>query len=227
MPRPQKYTESDILAAIQALEGDGEDINPMRVRMRLGGGNVGRIKAVIKERASKLALEPGSVERLPEALSREFQRLSSEVSQSLLSAATKCWTAALAESGRGPRDENLRLRKQVEALDKDKAASADLLAQVEAQRDERSRAAENDTREMAELARKCTTLQSALRNAESDLRAAQRVIENLERNQRQDREEFRVLQKRIESLVAEIAVLRTKPSDSGAQKPKSIRRKPA
>jgi chromosome segregation ATPase len=226
MPRPQKYTDSDIASAIEALVAEGETINPMRVRMRLGGGNVGRIKAVIGERSGDLALNVESAARLPEALSREFQRLSSEASQQILSVAAKCWAAAWATAASGLRDEGIRLRKHVDGLEKDLAASTDLLAQIEEQRDEKGRALDASTKERAELAQNSGSLQSALRNAESDLRAAQRIIDTFERNQRQDREDIRGLQKRIESLVSEIAVLRARSPDPGAQKT-APRKKPS
>ena len=54
---------------------------------------------------------------------------------------------------------------------------------------------------------------------------SQRVIDNFERNQRQDREEVRALQKRIEGLVGEIAVLKAKLSASKPPKAASPRRK--
>lgn len=67
------------------------------------------------------------------------------------------------------------------------------------------------------------SLQSTLSNAESDLRAAQQVIETFERRQRQHRQDSRDLQKRIEDLVGEIAVLGAAVSDPNP--PKSRRRK--
>lgn len=61
-------------------------------------------------------------------------------------------------------------------------------------------------------------------NAESDFGAAQRVIDNFERNQRQDREEIRALQKRIEGQVGKIAVLRARSNMSKPPKAASTRR---
>lgn len=52
-------------------------------------------------------------------------------------------------------------------------------------------------------------LQAALRNAESDLRATQKLIDAFERGQGRDREEIRALQKRMEELVRENASLQT------------------
>jgi hypothetical protein len=102
-PRPQTYTDSEIVAAIQALAGEGEEINPMRVRMRLGGGNVGRIKAVIAKISSEPAVTAKAAAPLPEALAREFERLSSEVAQHSLSIATRCWAVAWTEAAKGTR----------------------------------------------------------------------------------------------------------------------------
>ena len=59
-----------------------------------------------------------------------------------------------------------------------------------------------------ELSHQCGDLRAALRNAESDLRATQKVVENFERNQRQDRSELRQSQNRIEELVGEVATLK-------------------
>ncbi|MDP2298423.1 MAG: hypothetical protein Q8M24_23520 [Pseudolabrys sp.] len=66
--------------------------------------------------------------------------------------------------------------------------------------------------EKADLAQSLGSLQSALRNAESDFRAAQRLIDSFERNRREDRDEIRSLQKRIEGLVGEIGALKAKAS---------------
>ena len=66
--------------------------------------------------------------------------------------------------------------------------------------------------ERDELAQNFGGLQSALRNAESDFRAAQRMIDTFERNRREDRDEIRDLQKRIEDLVGEITLLKVRAS---------------
>ena len=210
MPRPAKYTDSDIAAAIQALIVDGDVVNPMRVRARLGGGNVGRIKAVINARSANSAPTAGSGAQLPEGLSREFERLSLEASQQIKSIASKCWATARAASTDSQRDENIRLRREVDSLERDLVIATDRIGQIERQREEQERALSAQLQEKAELAQVHARLQSALRNAESDLRAAQRVIDTFERNQRQDRDDIRGLQKRIEGLVGEIAVLKQK-----------------
>src|SRR3546814_1581153 len=64
------------------------------------------------------------------------------------------------------------------------------LAQTENQRDETARALKQLGQEKAELAQGFAALQSALRNAESDVRAAKRLIDNFERNRREDRDEI-------------------------------------
>jgi peptidoglycan hydrolase CwlO-like protein len=89
------------------------------------------------------------------------------------------------------------------------AASTGLLAEMEVQRDRAIRNLEIRTKNSEDLARQCADLKTALRNAESDLRATQKIIGNFERNQQQDRDEIRQSQKRIEGFVAEIALLKS------------------
>ncbi len=221
MPRPQKYTDSDIAAAIQILEAEGGDVNPMRVRMRLGGGNVRRIKAILAERRRE-PLGPDGQADLPEALLNEVQRLFSETSQQVTALVGRCWEAGLAASQTRTSREGARLRHEIATLEGRLATSADLVARLERQRDEQVQALDATAVENEKLVQTCDGLRSALRNAESDVRAAQRVIDNLERNQRDDREEIRALQNRIEGLVAEIAVIKAKSTTSKAA---STRRK--
>lgn len=157
---------------------------------------------------------------LPEALAQDCVRLSAEVGQHFLSIVTSCWAAAWADAARSLRDENLRQRTQIDRLEKDLFVSVELTAQMEQQRSEIECSLDTQIRGKSSLAERCTSLQSALRNAESDLRSAQRVTENLERNQRQDREDIRDFQTRIEALVGEIAVLKARPSEPTTQKPR-------
>ena len=222
MPRPQKYTDSEIMAAIQALIAEGGEVNPMRVRMRLGGGNVTRIKAVIANlpRQETLPVLPSG---LPQTLVRELQYVTSEVSQQVLSVVARYWAGMLADSAGPAQKENARLRKEVEELEKEALASSERIAQAESRCDETLRSLKQIGKEKADLAQGFGSLQSALRNAESDFRAAQRVIDTFERNRREDREEIRSLQKRIEALVGEIALLKVKTS-GGQQKTRSTRR---
>ena len=211
MPRPQKYTDPEIMAAGQTLIAEGGEVNPMRVRMRLGGGNVTRIKAVIAgmPRQEKLPALPSG---LPQTLVRELQHVTSESSQQILSIVARYWTGTLAGSAGPAREENARLRKQVEDLENEALASAERLAQAESQHDETGRALKQLGQEKADLSQSLGSLQSALRNAESDFRAAQRLIDSFERNRREDRDEIRSLQKRIEGLVGEIGALKAKAS---------------
>lgn len=225
MPRPQKYTDSDIAAAIQALAAEGEDLNPMRVRMRLGGGNVRRIKAILADRPDPADSHHGDPTALPEALSPEVQLLFTETSQQIAAFARKCWEAGSVEGANHARHESDRLRQQIAGLETSLATSTDLVARLERQGEEKDRALDGTGAENTKLVQTCEGLRAALRNAESDLRASQRVIDNFERNQGKDREEIRALQKRIEGLVGEIAVLKAKSSVSKPLKAASTRRK--
>lgn len=184
--------------------------------MRLGGGNVTRIKAVIASMPRR-ETRPARPSPLPQSLMRELQQVTSEASQQIVSIVANYWTSTLAGSASPAREENARLRRQVEDLETEALASAGRLAQAENQRDETARALKQLGQEKAELAQGFGSLQSALRNAESDVRAAQRLIDNFERNRREDRDEIRSLQMRIEGLVGEIGALKAKAS-GGQQK---------
>lgn len=217
MSRPQKYTDSEILAAAQALIAEGEEINPMRVRVRLGGGNVKRIKAIIAGMPRRRTPSPALAAHLPGALKRELQQLTTEASQKTLFALAKYWAAAPATSTSTIGEENARLRNRIEDLENDALAASERIARAESQRKEKDAALKQLTIERDDLVRNLGTLQSALRNAESDVRAAQRTIDGFERNRREDREQIRNLQKRIEDLIGEIAGLKAKAS-SAAQR---------
>jgi chromosome segregation ATPase len=146
----------------------------------------------------------------PQTLVRELQQVTSEASQQILSVVARYWTSMLAESAGPAREENATLRKQIDGLEREALASSERLAQAESLRDEIDRTLKQVGKERDELAQNFGGLQSALRNAESDFRAAQRMIDTFERNRREDRDEIRHLQKRIEDLVGEIALLRAK-----------------
>ncbi|MGE3831183.1 MAG: hypothetical protein AB7F76_09345, partial [Parvibaculaceae bacterium] len=109
------------------------------------------------------------------------------------------------------------LHKHIEALESAAVVASERLVQAEGQRDAADRALKQVTAENADLAKNLANLQAALRNAESDFRAAQRTIDGFERNRREDRDEIRSLQKQIEGLVGEIGALKTKAS-GGQQK---------
>lgn len=209
MPRPQKYTDSEISAVVQALIAEGVEINPMRVRMRLGGGNVSRIKAVIAGMPRREA-HPSLPPDLPPLLTRELQRVSAEASQRTLSVVASYLASSPAQSPASARQRNASLRKHVEALESAAVVASERLVQAEAQRDAAESALKQVTAEKAALAKNLANLQAALRNAESDFRAAQRTIDGFERNRREDRDEIRSLQKRIEALVGEVGALRAK-----------------
>ena len=225
MPRPQKYTDSDIAAAVQALIAEGAEVNPMRVRMRLGGGNVSRIKTVIAG-LPRPEERPGPLPSgLPQALARELQDLTSETSQQILSVVARYWASTLAESAGSALEENAKLRKQTEELEKELATASASLAEAERQRDEKDRALKQHLKEKMSITQTLGSVQSALRNAESDFRAAQRMIDSFERNRREDREEIRNLQRRIEDLVGELAVMKEKAAGGPQRAPSGRRRR--
>ncbi len=155
---------------------------------------------------------PARPSPLPQSLVRELQHVTSEASQQIVSIVASYWTSTLTGSAGPAREENARLRKQVEDLETEALVSAERLARAENQRDEAGRAVKELDQEKAGLARSLGNLQSALRNAESDFRAAQRLIDSFERNRREDRDEIRSLQMRIEGLVGEIGALKAKAS---------------
>lgn len=211
MSRPQKYTDSEILAAAQALIAEGEEINPMRVRVRLGGGNVNRIKAIIASMPRRRPTSPALAARLPSALKRELQHLTTEISQEILLVLAKYWAATPTTSTSTIGEENVRLRNRIEDLENDALAASERIALAENQR-KKDAAVKQLTIERDDLVRNLGIVQSALRNAEADVRAAQRTIDGFERNRREDREQIRDLQKRIEDLIGEIAGLKAKAS---------------
>jgi chromosome segregation ATPase len=83
-------------------------------------------------------------------------------------------------------DDYSRLSRRVENLEGDLAASIGLLAEMEVQRDRAIGDLETRAKAREDLAKQCADLKVALRNAESDLRATQKIIGNFERNQQQD-----------------------------------------
>lgn len=218
MPRPQKYTDSEILAAAQALIAQGEEINPMRVRMRLGGGNVKRIKTVLAGMPRRRSQGPALAGRLPSALKRELLHVTAEASQEILLLLAKYWASVPTASTNTIVGENVGLGSRITDLDKDGLALSEKLALAESQQEETERAMKQVATERDNLARNLSTLQSALRNAEADFRAAQRTIEGFERHRREDREQIRDLHKRIEEMIGEIAQLKTKTAGAPQQK---------
>ncbi|MGY0576220.1 DNA-binding protein [Bradyrhizobium sp. RDM12] len=218
MSRPQKYTDSEILAAAQALIAEGEEINPMRVRVRLGGGNVNRIKVIIAGMPRRRPPSPALATHLPSALKRELQHLSTETSQEILSVLAKYWVATPRTSTSTIGEENVRLRNGIEDLENDALAVSERIALAESLRKEKDAAVKQLTIERDDLVRNLGALQSALRNAEADVRAAQRTIDGFERNRREDREQIRDLQKRIEHMIREIVQLKAKAAGAPQQK---------
>ena len=218
MPRPQKYTDSEIVAAAQALIAQGEEINPMRVRMRLGGGNVKRIKTVLAGMPRRRSQGPALAGRLPPALKRELLHLTAEASQEILLLLAKYWAGGPTASTNTIGEENAGPQSRITDLEKVGLALSEKLALAESKREETERAMKQVATERDDLARNFGSLQSALRNAEADFRAAQRTIEGFERHRREDREQIRDLHKRIEEMICEIAQLKTKSAGAPQQK---------
>lgn len=218
MPRPQKYTDSEIVTAAQALIARGEEINPMRVRMRLGGGNVKRIKTVLAGMPRRLSQGPALAGRLPPALKRELLHLTAEASQEILLLLAKYWAGVPTASTNTIGEEHAGPRTRIADLEKDGLALSEKLALAESQREETERGMKQVATERDDLARNFASLQSALRNAEADFRAAQRTIESFERHRREDREQIRDLRKRIEEMIDEIAQLKTKATGAPQQR---------
>lgn len=220
MSRPQKYTDSEIMAAAQALIAEGEEINPMRVRVRLGGGNVNRIKAIIARMPRGRAPSQALAADLPGALKRELQHLTTEASREVLSVLAKYWAATSTTSTSTMGEENARLRNRIEDLENGALGASERIALAESEGKEKDAALKRLATERDDLVRNLGILQSALRNAEADVRAAQRTIDGFERDRREDREQIRDLQKRIEGMIGEIAGLRAKatPPSKGASR---------
>ncbi|WP_431015474.1 hypothetical protein [Bradyrhizobium pachyrhizi] len=218
MPRPQKYTDSQIVAAAQALIAQGEEINPMRVRMRLGGGNVKRIKTVLAGMPRRRSQGPAPAGRLPPALKRELLHLTAGASQEILLLLAKYWAGVPTASTNTIGKENAGPQSRITDLERDGLALSEKLALAESQREETERAMKQVATEKDDLARNFGSLQSALRNAEADFRAAQRTIESFERHRREDREQIRDLHKRIEEMIGEIAQLKTNAAGGPQQK---------
>ncbi|WP_024521019.1 DNA-binding protein [Bradyrhizobium sp. Tv2a-2] len=210
MSRPQKYTDSEIVAAAQALIAEGEEINPTRVRVQLGGGNVNRIKAIIAGMPRGRAPHQALAANVPGALKRELQHLTTEASREILLVVAKYWGTAPATSTNTMGEENERLRNRIEDLEAGALAASERIAVAENERSEKDAALRQLAIERDDLVRNLGSLQSALRNAEADVRAAQRSIDGIERNRREDREQIRDLHNRIEGMIGEIAQLTAK-----------------
>jgi hypothetical protein len=205
--RPQTYTDSEIVRAIQALMAEGGTVNPMRVKRRLGGGNVSRIKALLaKTRPKPTAKKNGD---LPIDLTRALERLVRETVVQARALPLGYGTIGSGGAGR-KRGSAHAVKQRVAGLESELADSRQNIAQLEAQHAQDCETIATQTKARNSAAEATARLHAALRNAESDLRAAQRIIDTFERNQRQDREDIRRLQARNEDLVAELATLRAR-----------------
>ncbi|MDA9538801.1 hypothetical protein ACM41_22065 [Bradyrhizobium sp. CCBAU 21362] len=190
----------------------------MRVRMRLGGGNVKRIKTVLAGMPRRLSQGPALAGRLPPTLKRELLHLTAEASQEILLLFAQYWAGVPTASTNTIGEEHAGPRTRIAHLEKDMLALSEKLALAESQREEMERGMKQVAIERDDLARNFASLQSALRNAEADFRAAQRTIESFERHRREDREQIRDLHKRIEEMIGEIAQLKTKATGAPQQR---------
>ena len=210
MPRPPKYTDDDIAEAINSLIVEGKEINPSRIKQRLGGGNVERIKAIIDRRS----IDPGAAglreTDLPPPVLAELMRHNDQSRKETQQLVTKLWQSALDEARKGKQDESASLRDRLSELEEALSRSNDSTRELERINSELRREREKVTKDRDELSEQCRQSTAALRNAESDLRASERVISVLERSQRQDRDEIRSLQKRVEELLTELTSIRMK-----------------
>lgn len=210
MPRPPKYTDDDIAGAIDSLIGEGKEVNPSRIKQRLGGGNIERIKAVIDRRG----VDPGVAEQggidLPPPVLAELRRHNDQSQKVIQRLVTELWNSARDEAQKGKRDEGASLRGRILELEKELSRSNGSVRELERNNSKERQEREKVTKDRNELSEQCRQLTAALRNAESDLRASERVISVLERSQRQDRDEIRSLQKRVEELLTELTSIRMK-----------------
>ena len=210
MPRPPKYTDDEIAGAIDSLIGEGKEVNPSRIKQRLGGGNIERIKAVIDRRGvdSGAAVEGGT--DLARPVLAELRRHNDQSLKGIQRLATKLWKSARDEAQKGKQDEVASLRGRILELEQELSRSNGSVQELERINLEERQEREEVKNDRNELSEQCRQLTAALRNAESDLRASERVISVLERSQRQDRDEIRLLQKRIEELATENAAINVK-----------------
>ena len=207
MPRPPKYTDDDIAEAINSLIGEGKEVNPSRVKHLLGGGNIERIKAAIEQRSVGPRNDAADTPDLPPSMMAELRRHNGEVSEAVQQLAVKLWQSAYDEISKSQKSENAILSSRISDLEERLADADRQLEQAISAVQGESGTFTNETREIVE---QCEHLKEALRNAESDVRASEKTITVLERTQRQDREEIRSLQKRVEDLVAELATIKAR-----------------
>ncbi|MGK2740355.1 DNA-binding protein [Tepidicaulis sp. LMO-SS28] len=207
MPRPQKYSDDDISVAIDSLLGAGKEVNPSRVKHLLGGGNIERIKAVIEKKSLGSRNAAADSPDLPSAMMVELRRHNDQGADEIRRLAAKLWQLAYDELSRGQEKESIVLRRRIADLEEE-LAEAD--RRLENAKSESPGEGETFTDENKQFTEQCEYLKEALRNAESDVRASEKIIAVLERTQRQDRDEIRSLQKRVEELVTELATIKAK-----------------
>ncbi len=196
MPRPPKYTDDDIAGAIHSLIDQGKEVNPSRVKHLLGGGNIERIKRIIGRTGADTPGAMVDTPGLPPSMTAELRRHNDQNINETRRLATRLWQLACDEASKGRKNEDATLRNRT--LDLEEKLS------------EAHRQSDTFTNENRKIVEQCQLLTEALRNAESDLRASGKTITILERTQRLDREEIRLLQNRVETLVAELATIKAR-----------------
>lgn len=204
MARPVHYTDSDIRQAIQALAAEGLRVNPSRVRFRLGGGGIARITALVDEHLRQTN-NASSGPDMPEPLTKEFRRAVTQAADNLLKLAQRSQAQTADVAGDELRNENATLKSRNRELEALLSAADARSGQHQAEIERQGRELTAAQARVADLVQQCEGLRDAVRNAESDLRASQKVIETFDLNQRRDRDEIRSLHKRVEGLVAELA----------------------
>lgn len=207
MPRPPKYSDTDISNAIQSLVAKGEAVNPTRVRAVLGGGSATRIRAVLEKYAADT--ETGATASgMPNALRRLAQGESAKAVEQVISLVHRCWSIARDEAAATVQADSSSRDEQVSLLTTDLAAADDRCLRAEQERDRLATELEVIATKRDVLERERDSLAEALRNAESDLRAMRMAIGHFENSQRRDRDEVRTLQRRVEGLLVELTALR-------------------
>ena len=207
MPRPPKYTDDEIEKAIDSLIGEGKEVNPSRVKHLLGGGNIERIKRVIDRRGAGPRNAEADILDLPPSMIAELGRHNDRSTDDLRRLAGRLWQSAREEASKDLKDESAALRNRILDLEDGLSEANRQLQRATLEGLGESGTFANENRQLAE---RCERLTEALRNAESDVRAAGKTVAILERTQRQDREEIRSLHNRVEELVADLATIKAK-----------------
>ncbi|MES1989851.1 MAG: DNA-binding protein [Pseudomonadota bacterium] len=224
MSRRAKYTDSDIIEAVRVVMTGGGKLSPHKVQQQLGGGNIKRITAVIKLAAGEISASTETTIPMPFPLSDEIKEASQQMAAQMLVVAQKCWSIACgSETVMSAKSEKMLI--SFKELERNFLASSIRVAQLESDQNEKVLALKESGQLVAELNQQCSNFKEALRGAESDLRAAQKIAESYERNQRHDRDEISRLHSKIENLVAERAALEVQVGAINASRNFAVRSK--